>query len=83
MSDCRIVQQWLWCVLLLMIVDEIREQDATVQRSCDAKMKPMLELLELLANTRLAPVCSAAPAWSCQIKQIKVIDIQQQTVKHE
>ena len=66
-----------------MIVDEIREQDATVQRSCDAKMKSMHELLELLANTRLAPVCSAALAFSWQIKQIKVIDIQQQTVKHE
>ena len=39
-----------------VLVGEIREKDVMVQQSCDAKMKSMIQLSELLSKTRLMPV---------------------------
>jgi len=43
-------------VYSLITVDEMREKDAAIQQTCDAKMKLMIPVLELLAKTHLAPV---------------------------
>ena len=43
-------------VHLLWIVDEIREKDTAVRQASDARMKSVIQLQELLARTRLAPV---------------------------